>query len=395
MSALSLLRYVLIVGLSVGSAPVLHGVQATRSSGSKPAQAQREPSVAVEEAVDLTNGWARLAEGKPEQALIQAMRVLQREPRSIGGLVLAVEADIANHGAAAGLAQYEHWLAARPFEETGVVRRIARAMLVEEARQRVDQGARAEAIRALSEIGDPRATREVRETVAVSPVAAGTRASLGDPRAVDALVSQLNQGGSGLVTTIDALGKSGSPRAIPALVARLQDPRQEVRAASLEALGQLGDADVVPQVAPLLADRNMRVRVTAAGALLQLGDSSGIPLLQGLLTDPDPSVRLLAADALKSQPDAGWLAVVRELATSEDPEVRARAARLLGPHDPAFARSVLEGLSNDDNPAIREMAAMDMSEVTTTDLTTLRGMLRNESHLTRAKAAAQIVALTK
>jgi HEAT repeat protein len=395
MSALSLLRYLLILLLSVGFAPALHGAQAPRSGGSRPAEAQRAPSVAVEESIDLTNGWARLAEGKPEQALIQAMRVLQREPRSIGGLVLAVEADIANHGAAAGLAQYEHWLAARPIEETGVVRRIARAMLVEEARQRVDQGARAVAFRALSEIGDPRATREIRDTVAVSPVSGSTRASLGDPRAVDALVSQLNQGGSGLVTTIDALGRSGSPRAIPALVARLKDPRQEVRAASVEALGQLGDADVVPHVTPLLADTNLRVRVTAAGALLQLGDSSGIPLLQGLLTDPDPSARLLAADALKSQPDAGWLAVVRELATSEDPEVRGRAARLLGPHDPAFARSVLEGLSSDGNPAIREMAAMDMSEVTTTDLTTLRGMLRNESHLTRAKAAAQIVALTK
>jgi HEAT repeat protein len=395
MSALSLLRYLLILLLSVGFAPALHGGQAPRSGGSRPAEAQRAPSVAVEESIDLTNGWARLAEGKPEQALIQAMRVLQREPRSIGGLVLAVEADIANHGAAAGLAQYEHWLAARPIEETGVVRRIARAMLVEEARQRVDQGARAVAFRALSEIGDPRATREIRDTVAVSPVSGSTRASLGDPRAVDALVSQLNQGGSGLVTTIDALGRSGSPRAIPALVARLKDPRQEVRAASVEALGQLGDADVVPHVTPLLADTNLRVRVTAAGALLQLGDSSGIPLLQGLLTDPDPSARLLAADALKSQPDAGWLAVVRELATSEDPEVRGRAARLLGPHDPAFARSVLEGLSSDGNPAIREMAAMDMSEVTTTDLTTLRGMLRNESHLTRAKAAAQIVALTK
>ncbi len=91
------------------------------------------------------------------------------------------------------------------------------------------------------------------------------------------------------------------------------------------------------------------------------------------MTDPDPSARLLAAEALKSQPDAGWLAVVRELATSEDPEVRARAARLLGPHDPAFARSVLEGLSSDDNPAIRELAAVNMSEVTSTDLTTLRG----------------------
>jgi HEAT repeat protein len=395
MPARSLLRWILTLVLSVGLTAVLHGAQAQRPTGSKAAEAERAPSVAVEEAVDLTNGWARLAEGKPEQALIQAIRVLQREPRSIAGLVLAVEADIANHGAAAGLAQYEHWLADRSLEQAGVLRRIARAMLVEEARQRVDQDARAEAFRALSEIGDPRATREIRDTVSVSPVASGTRASLGDPHAVDALVSQLNQGGSGLVTTIDALGRSGNPRAIPALVVRLKDPRQEVRAASLEALGHIGDESVVPQVTPLLADTNMRVRVTAAGVLVQLGDSSGIPLLQGLLTDPSPATRLLAAQALKSEPDPGWLAVVRELATAEDPEVRAGAARLLGPHDPAFARSVLDGLASDNNPAIRDLAAVNMSEVTPTDLPTLRAMLRNESHLTRAKAAAQIIALTK
>ena len=201
-----------------------------------------------------------------------------------------------------------------------MVRRIARAMLVEEARQRVDLGARAEALRALKRNRGP--TRNTRAP-------GHGRREPGDCR--DSGVArrppcrgcprlQLNQGGPGLVTTIDALGRSGSPRAIPALVARLKDPRQEVRAASLEALGQLGDADVVPHVTPLLADTNMRVRVTAAGALLQLGDSSGIPLLQGLMTDPDPSTRLLAAEALKSQPDGGWLAVVRELATSEDPK---------------------------------------------------------------------------
>jgi HEAT repeat protein len=387
----------LVIALTLAAAPdsAPLAAQTPQRPSSRQAPARRAGSVSVEDATELTNGWAQLAEGRPVQALIRAQRVLGKEPRSIAGLVLAIEADIANHGAAAGLAQYEHWLGARTLEEPGALRRIARAVLVEGATQKGDQGARIEALRGLAADGDAQAAREVTDLIAHGAIPTRSRAALGDERAVGALIAQLNQGGPGQVQTIDALGQSGNALAIPSLVARLRDPRQEIRAAALDALGRLGDTDIVPQLTPLLSDSNLRVRVSAAGALLQLGDFGGVQMLQGLMTDPSPSARLLAAQALASHPDGSWIAVVRELAMGEDPEIRAAAARLLGPHDPEFARAVLNALATDDNPALRDLAALDLGEVATSDLTALRGLMKSDAPLTRVKAAAQLLAVTR
>jgi HEAT repeat protein len=352
-------------------------------------------SIPAEQAMELTNGWARLAEGRPAEAMINAQRVLAREPRSIEGLTLAVEADISGHGALAGLLQYEHWLAGRTLEEPGILRRVARAVLVEAGAQRADDQARVEALRSLAGDRDPQAAHDVQVGINGAAVPPRSRAALGDTRATAALIAELNRGGPGQVKTIEALAAAGSEQAIPALVARLKDPRQEIRTAAVAALGALGNTQVVPQLSGLLSDQDLAVRTAAAGALLRLGDSSGIQTLQTGLTDPSPSVRLLAAEAMASQPDGSWMSVVRDLAMSEDPEVRAAAARLLGPHDPEFARSVLNALAADENPAIRELAAVDMGEVVTTDLTALRALLKSEATLTRVRAAGQVLSLTR
>lgn len=388
--------YVFALALAAALVPGMLFAQAPqRSSAERQAPARRPGTISVEDATELTNGWALLTEGRADQALTRAERVLATQPRSVAALVLAVEAEIARAGALAGLAQYERWLGPRTIEEPGVVRRIARAVLVEEGAQRGDEGARVEALRALANDGDAQAARDVADLTARGEIPTRARAALGDERAVRALIAELNQGGPGQVRTIDALAASGSPLAIPPLLDRLQDPRQEIRAAALDALGRLGDVDLAPRLTPLLSDSNARVRVTAAGALFRLGDFSGIQTLQGMMADPSPRVRLLAAEALASRPDSSWVAQVRELATAEEPEVRAAAARLLGPHDPEFARAVLNALAADANPAIRELATLGLGEVATSDLTALRGLLRSGSPLTRAKAGAQVLAVTR
>lgn len=395
------LRRLLLVTIALGIAPLGGDLLAQSAQRRNPVGPGAPPTtrlaaaITVEDAAVLANGWALLADGKPADALARALRILQKDPRSIAGLDLAVEADLANHGAQAGLAQYEHWLAGRPVEEPGVLRRIARALLLEIALQQGDHAARVEALRGLAADGDPEAKRQIAAVVAQGTIPPGSRAALGDQNAVRALLAQLDLGGPGQVVTIDALGESRSPLAVPALVARLRDPRQEVRAAAAAALGKIGDADQVPQLAPLLSDTSLHVRVSAAGALLTLGDASGVTELETLMTDESATTRLMAAQALASHPDGSWSSVVRELASSEDPEVRAGAARLLAAQDPAFARAVLNDLANDDNPAIRELAALDLGEVVSSDLTELRGMLKSESLLTRAKAGAQVLAVTR
>jgi len=351
-------------------------------------------AMGVEEAKALAQGWAFLAQGRIEEAADRASSMLAGNPRGGAALILAVEVGIARGGPLAGLAEYERWLGRRAMEEPAVLRRIARATLRELGAQQQDPTARIEALRRLADEGETVAAGEL-EQAASGGGSAETRAlaSLGDERAVKTLIAEMDTG-SGGVTTIDALGASGSPLAAASLVGRLEDPRPEVRGAAVQALGKLGDPKLVPRLTPMLSDGNAYVRVKAAGALFRLRDYSGLPMLQELMRDPSPSSRLAAAEAMASSPDASWIALVRELTGASQPEIRAAAACLIGPHDPELGLSVLETLAADENPAIREMATRGLGEVVSSDLTTLRRLMKNADRLTRVRAAARVLALT-
>ncbi|MGH9373170.1 MAG: HEAT repeat domain-containing protein, partial [Vicinamibacterales bacterium] len=321
-------------------------------------------------------------------------QVLAAYPRSGGALVLAVEAEIARGGAAAGLAQYERWLGQRTLEEPAVLRQVAKATLREQAVQQQDATARAEALRALEADGDRHPVEPDQAAQKPGPSATRASAATGDERAVKALIGQLNKGVSD-VRTIDALGESGSTLAIAPLVERLKEPRSEVRGAAADALGKLGDSSMAARLKPLLSDRNGYVRVKAAGALFRLGDFSGMQMLQELMADPSPELRLAAAEAMASKPDGAWTALVRELTTVSNPEIQARAARLLAPHDPESSRKVLETLAAHENPAIRDLASNGLGDVATTDLTTLRGLIKSRSRLTRVRASTRVLEVTR
>jgi HEAT repeat protein len=267
-------------------------------------------------------------------------------------------------------------------------------MLWEEGSQQQDVLARMEALHALASDGDRAAASELAK--AVSPAdAAQSRAAAatGNARAVPSLIDDLNSAGSP-VTTINALGASGSPQAIPPLEGLLKDDRIEVRAAAAEALGRIGSRDVVTQVKPLLSDHNVFVRTKAAEALLRLDDDSGLAMLQQMLQDPTSEIRLSAAEALASRADSAWQSAVYQLLQDEDPVVRAGAAHLLATRDPDTARATLESLATDENAAVRELAALNLGDVATNDLPGLRRMMRAPVRSTRVKAAAGVLRLT-
>jgi HEAT repeat protein len=348
----------------------------------------------VEEATALAQGWAFLAQGLVQEAAARASWVLAGNPRSGAALILAVEVEIARAGPLAGLDQYERWLGRRTMEEPAVLRRLARATLREVAAQQQDPTARIEALRGLTDEGEAGAAGELAQAASKGG-SAETRAlaSLGDERAVKVLIAELNTRPD-RVTTIDALGASGSHLAVAPLVERLEDPRPEVRGAAVAALGKLGDPKLVPRITPMLSDGNAYVRVKAAGALFRLHDYTGLPMLQELMLDPSPASRLAAAEATASSPDASWIALVRELTGAPEPEIRAAAGRLIAPYDPELSLRVLESLAADQNPAIREMASRGLGEVVTSDLTTLRRLMRTTDRLTRVRAAVRVLALT-
>jgi HEAT repeat protein len=388
-------RFLSSVLASVVLLGIVASAQRADPRGADSAAARVSGKTVPSDLMELAGGWAFLAQGQVDQARKAAAQVLKSSPRSVGALLLAVETDIVSEGASAALTQYDRWLGERTMEEPGVLRRIAYGTLRGEARQTEDAPARVEALRSLAADGDEQAAAELSRAQGAAGVAdSWASAAKGDPRAATALIAQLNNGIVD-VRAIDALGESGSKAAIAPLTAQLKDMRPHIRAAAASALGKLGDTSVVAALKPMLNDPTAAVRVNAAGALYRLGDSTGVPLLQQLMAEQSPQVRLAVAEVMASRPDGTWMALLKDLIADQNPEIQARAARLLAPHDPDSARKILDPLARHENPAIRDLAAQGLGDVVTSDLTSLRGLLRNPSRLTRVRAAARILDVTR
>jgi len=73
------------------------------------------------------------------------------------------------------------------------------------------------------------------------------------------------------VSICSSLGRIGDPRAVEALVTALDDKVSHVRQATVEALGKTGDARAVEALTAALEDENSSVRHAAAWALERLG----------------------------------------------------------------------------------------------------------------------------
>ena len=340
----------------------------------------------------MSEGWAFVKLGDLSKAAARAGGASR--PRQPSAVRLGLEVEIARSAAAGGLDFYERWLGRRTIEEPAALRRIAEGLLREEAAQMQEPGARLEALRGLADDGQRSGVVESTGAMPAGTPATRALAALGDEKAVTTLIARLSAA-SADVRTIDALGASGSAQAIGPIVELLGDPRQEVRGSAADALGRLRSPDVALRLMPLLSDRSAWVRAKAAGALYRLGDSSGLAVLQALAEDTAPGSKLLAAEALASRPDAAWIALVKELAASTNLEVRVAAARLIAPHDPQLARSTIEPLMGHENGAIRELASQSLGEILTSDLTLLRRLLRSPARLTRVRAAARVLAVTR
>jgi HEAT repeat protein len=143
-------------------------------------------------------------------------------------------------------------------------------------------------------------------------------------------------GNSGLdsdkrVAAADALGKLGDPRAVEPLVSALGDDRAGVRCAAAEALGKLSDTRAIEPLIKALGDGDYDVRGAAAGALGKLGDARAIESLISALGDGENGVRRAAADALGKLGDKRAVdSLVRALADREAPVRRAAVESLAG-----------------------------------------------------------------
>jgi HEAT repeat protein len=361
-----------------------------------PATAGSSTPAASAEATAVATGWRYLAGGDRDRAEAVAQDALRRYPRNPSVLAFGVEVALARGGSRAGLERYEQWLASRSVEDFYVLRRIARAALVEALGPASTPGPRAEAAAALTADGDTDVVAMLR-----APDPAGgvpdiqALASAGDSASVNKLVQDLRSGAADPLSTIATLARSRSQAAVPVLVTMLSHARPEVRAAAARALGDLRATSAIPRLKQLLEDPVLASRMAAVESLLRMGDPSGAALLQTWFASDVPEIRLEAARASASNPDATWLANVRGLLQDRDPVVRLGAARLIAAHEPATARWALQQLAGDENLAVREEALRVMSDAVGGDFGQLRGFLAAADPMTRQHAAIRILELTR
>ena len=374
------------------------------SNGLTRAQTQTPPGQApalTEETLVVYNGWAMLAAGDLAKAVSYAQAILNKYPSSIAGASLLVEAEIVRGGGEAGLGAYERWLGSRRLEDGYLLRRAARALLWDAASS-PEVGV--EALQYLTADGDLEA--RIRLGINMNNGnAADTRALArnGDEGAIRRLIDQIEKTPGKKMFQIQTLVESRSQLAIPTLTKLLGDKDPDHVGAAADGLGELGAKNAIPALRQLYQDGKnpLFVRFNAAAALYKLNDMSGLPLLQKQMALTEaPYVQLgplraMAPRAGGPPPDPTWLKTVRELSVNKDPAVRAQAAALVAPYDHELARQTLQRLISEGETAILEIAAKAMIESVATDFTTLRGLLRAPSALTRVRAANGILRLTR
>ena len=354
-------------------------------------------AIPVEEAAALAEYRVLIANGRVNEADARIAQLLAQYPRNVSILALAIEAEIAKGGATKALNTYEAWLGGRSMEEPGVVRRIARAMLHEWARQVTDSVARAEALDALARDGDLNALAVMRG-IAQTDTDSGLRmrVHLRNPQAVAQVVERMKTTRGSKIRDIDMLGNSGSSQAVAGLVEILKkDELPENRWAAAQALGRVGGPEAEVALKPALDDPHGIVRATAAGALFKLGNYAGINILAELAASDNSGIRRGAAELMQSRPDDQWKSLVRGLLSDPDPAIRLDAARMLAPHEPGLVRPVLGQLAFDDNPAIRESTELVMAKLPIAGLVDLRTIMRLGRPLARVRAADRVLEMTR
>jgi HEAT repeat protein len=369
-------------------------VSAGVSAQSQP-PAKRPGAMPTDQATQITQGWAFLAQGLLDDAERTADAALRVDALNPAALSLAIEVSIARAGATSALDRYEQWLGARAVESPYVLRRVARAVLWEAARSE-STTARADALQALVADGDAEAAVELSAGLAQgNAVDVATMAKLGSEEAVRKVMADLATNPPNALALVRAISASKRPEAAPSLVALLGDARIDVRAEAALGLGRLGNRVAIAALKPLLTDTYPLVRLNAAASLALLDDSSGSAVLREFEDSEHDGVRIGAVIAMAARPDASWQGRVRQLMDSQDPVVSIDAAVLLAPHDPQAARAVMERYRGSSNPAVREAAERALSGEIANDFPTLRTYLRAGDSALRVKAGSRILTLAR
>ena len=153
-----------------------------------------------------------------------------------------------------------------------------------------------------------------------------------------------------------AFGVVAEPAGFDRLIAALDDPHEEVRAAAVDALGRLNDVRAAVPLIDRLADQSRHQRVRLVDALRSLGPAAGPPLLAFARAHADALPQVADLIVMTCGPAAvadltGWLA-------HERGDIRAAALSALGSTgvDDGTFYHALKALGDED-AGVRAMAA--------------------------------------
>jgi HEAT repeat protein len=201
------------------------------------------------------------------------------------------------------------------------------------------------------------------EAPEVRRVAVESLGKIGDPRAVDPILS-LQHDPAAIVreASVLAMGRlkpTATEGVVALLTQALEDPVESVRQAAVVAVGEIEPGTRLLQpVVGLLRSSDVRVRRAAVQALLQIDASQSIPALVAAGRDSDAEVRQGIVAAVGEWGGAAVSPWLRErLAEDSAPGVRAEAAYRLGLLSDLDVRAALESAAaKDPDSGVRRWA---------------------------------------
>jgi cyclophilin family peptidyl-prolyl cis-trans isomerase/HEAT repeat protein len=228
---------------------------------------------------------------------------------------------------------------------------------------------RVQAVRALAQIGDPKAAAAMHRLI-VSPKvdqnlqleAIAALSSLRSREMVELLIDLVSAPWpSARAAALQALARTDVDTFMTAISGLDPDPHWSVRAALATVLGDLGRERAQPALTAMLRDSDQRVIPAVLAAIAKVGASNGVAEMTSRLTVDDPVVRAAAARGLATLKAANAAPVLLEaLKRSQgDGLYVARAATLeaLAALDPNTARPALTAALTDRDWAVRVRAA--------------------------------------
>jgi HEAT repeat protein len=271
-----------------------------------------------------------------------------------------------------------------------------RASLTELIRGQESGPVRATALEVLAEMGDRDAVPALIDALRdpheeVRKLAALALGRLRDLRAVEPLLLAASSGeGSTWFQgeVMRALAQLGDPRALPAVLRAREAADPFVRKCAAEALGRLGDSQVVPALIEMLADPAREVRLAALNSLATRRDARALEDLVPVLQDEAEDIREAAADTITAINDRQAVEpLLRVLRAGSNP-ARQLAAELLGKlRDDRAEEPLLTALTDDVDPETRELAAWALGQLgTARAVEPLRQALQDASRSLRDQA---------